>query len=143
MLEPTLQRRYYAARAVWRLGDLTAVSVEMEKVRAEAAAEGNALMEALALTALGDAVLRQSGDTARAQELIDRALELQKDETDVDAHFDSLIVRIGIASTRGSMTEAVPYMEQAFAVALAAGRKGSRFIAQPRLFFCINGGQMR
>ncbi len=25
-LEPTLQRRYYAARAVWRLGDLTAVS---------------------------------------------------------------------------------------------------------------------
>ncbi len=96
-LEPTLRRRYYAARAVWRLGDLTAVTVEMEKVRAEAAAEGNALMEALALTALGDAVLRQSGDTARAQELIDRALELQKDETDVDAHFDSLIVRVGIA----------------------------------------------
>ena len=33
----------------------------------------------------------RAGDTARAQELIDRALELQKDETDVDAHFDSLI----------------------------------------------------
>ena len=90
-LEPTLQRRYYAARAVWRLGDLTAVSVEMEKVRAQAEAEGDSLMEALALTALGDALLRQSGDTARAQELIDRALELQKNETDVDAHFDSLI----------------------------------------------------
>jgi tetratricopeptide (TPR) repeat protein len=132
-LEPTLQRRYYAARAVWRLGDLTAVTVEMEKVRAEAAAEGNALMEALALTALGDAVLRQSGDTARAQELIDRALELQKDETDVDAHFDSLIVRIGIAGTRGSMTEAVPYIEQAFAVALAAGRKDLQTIASQAL----------
>ena len=77
-LEPTLRRRYYAARAVWRLGDLTAVTVEMEKVRAEAAAEGNALMEALALTALGDAVLRQSGDTARAQELIDRALDCRR-----------------------------------------------------------------
>ncbi len=132
-LEPTLRRRYYAARAVWRLGDLTAVSVEMEKVRAEAEAQGETLMEALALTALGDAVLRQSGDTARAQELIDRALELQKDETDVDAHFDSLIVRIGIASMRGSMTEAVPYIEQAFAVALAAGRKDLQTIASQAL----------
>ena len=91
-LEPTLRRRYYAARAVWRLGDLTAVRVEMEKVRAQAEAEGDALMEALALTALGDAALRQIRRHARAQELIDRALELQKDETDVDAHFDSLMV---------------------------------------------------
>jgi class 3 adenylate cyclase/tetratricopeptide (TPR) repeat protein len=132
-LEPTLRRRYYAARAVWRLGDLTAVTVEMEKVRAEAAAEGNALMEALALTALGDAVLKQSGDIARAQELIDRALELQKNETDVDAHFDSLMVRMGIGVVRGSMSEAVPYIEQAFAVALAAGRKDLQTIASQAL----------
>ncbi len=132
-LEPTLRRRYYAARAVWRLGDLTAVTVEMEKVRAEAEAGGDRLMEALALTVLGDTVLRQSGDTARAQELIDRALELQKDETDVDAHFDALIVRVGIASMRGSMTEAVPYIEQAFAVALAAGRKDLQTIASQAL----------
>ena len=130
---PTLRRRYYAARAVWRLGDLTAVTVEMEKVRAEAAAEGDALMEALALTALGDAVLRQSGDTARAQELIDRALELQKDETDVDAHFDSLTGRASIGVTRGSLAEAVPYIEQAFAVALAAGRKDLQTIASQLL----------
>jgi class 3 adenylate cyclase/tetratricopeptide (TPR) repeat protein len=132
-LEPTLRRRYYAARAVWRLGDLTAVTVEMEKVRAEAAAEGNALMEALALTALGDAVLKQSGDIARAQELIDRALELQKNETDVDAHFDALMVRMGIGVVRGSMSEAVPYIEQAFAVALAAGRKDLQTIASQAL----------
>ena len=63
-------------------------------------------MEALALTALGDAVLKQTGDTERAQELIDRALELQEEETDVDAHFDSLMVRVGIGVTRGSMAEA-------------------------------------
>jgi tetratricopeptide (TPR) repeat protein len=132
-LEPTLRRRYYAARAVWRLGDLTAVSVEMEKVRAEAASAGDTLMEALALTALGDAVLKQSGDTARAQELIDRALELQENETDVDAHFDSLTVRMGIAVTRGSMSEAVPYIEQQFAVALAAGRKDLQTIASQAL----------
>lgn len=90
-------------------------------------------MEALALTALSDAVLKQSGDALRAEELIDRALELQKSETDVDAHFDSLIVRVGIAVVRGSMSEAVPYMEQAFAVALAAGRKDLQTIASQAL----------
>jgi predicted ATPase len=132
-LEPTLWRRYYAARAVWRMGDLTAVSVEMEKVRAQAQADGETLMEALALTALGDAVIKQSGDATRAQELIDRALELQKDETDVDAHFDALMVRASIGVTRGSMAEAVPYIEQAFAVALGAGRKDLQTIASQAL----------
>src|ERR671935_1949521 len=36
-LEPTPERRYEAAKAAWRLGDLPAVSKEMERVRAEAA----------------------------------------------------------------------------------------------------------
>jgi tetratricopeptide (TPR) repeat protein len=132
-LEPTLRRRYYAARAAWRLGDLTAVSIEMEKVRAEAEAAGEHHVAALALTALADAVLRQTGDDARAEELIDRALELQHDETDVDAHFDSLMVRAAIGVTRGSMTDAVPYIEQAFAVALAGGRKDLQTIASQAL----------
>jgi tetratricopeptide (TPR) repeat protein len=132
-LEPTLPRRYYAARAVWRLGDLTAVSVEMEKVRAEAEAAGEHHVAALALTALADAVLRQTGDDARAEELIDRALELQHDEIDVDAHVDSLMVRVQIGVARGSMTDAVPYMEQAFAVALAGGRKDLQTIASQAL----------
>ena len=39
-LEPTLQRRFQAARAAWRLADLPAVSREMERVAAEAAAAG-------------------------------------------------------------------------------------------------------
>jgi predicted ATPase/class 3 adenylate cyclase len=132
-LEPTLPRRYYAARAVWRLGDLTAVSVEMEKVRVEALQTGDTLREALALTALGDAVLRQTGDAAHAEELVDRALELQQEETDVDAHFDSLMVRSSIAISRGTMAEALPYIEQGFAVALAAGRKDLQTIASQAL----------
>ncbi len=132
-LEPTLKRRYYAARAVWRLGDLTAVSVEMEKVRVEAQEAGDTLTEALALTALGDAVLRQTGDATRAEGLIDRALELQANETDADAHFDSLLVRASIAVARGSMAEYLPYVEQAFTVALAAGRKDLQTIAAQAL----------
>jgi predicted ATPase len=118
-LEPTLRRRYSAARAAWRLGDLAAVSVEMEKVRAEAEAENDLLTQALALTALGDATMRQSGDVTRAQELVDKALQLQGDKTDPDAHFDALVVRgpsAGAAATEASIPE------QAFADALA-GRK--------------------
>jgi class 3 adenylate cyclase/tetratricopeptide (TPR) repeat protein len=132
-LEPTLPRRYYAARAAWRLGDLIAVSLEMEKVRAQAEADGDRLMEALALTALGDAILKQVGDTDQAQELIDRALVLQENETDVDAHFDSLMARASIGMTRGSMAEAMPYIEQSFAVALAAGRKDLQTLASQAL----------
>jgi len=132
-LEPTLRRRYYAARAVWRLGDLTAVAIEMEKVRVEAEREGDKLGEALALTALGDATLRQSGDTDRAQELVDRALELQAGETDADAHFDSLFVRASIGLARGRMAEGLPYIEQAFSIALAAGRKDLQTIAAQAL----------
>jgi class 3 adenylate cyclase/tetratricopeptide (TPR) repeat protein len=132
-LDPTLKRRYYAARAVWRLGDLTAVNVEMEKVRIEAEREDDPLTEALALTALGDATLRQTGDTDRAQELIDRALELQEGETDADAHFDALFVRASIGIARGAMAEGLPFIEQAFSIALAAGRKDLQTIAAQAL----------
>lgn len=132
-LESTLKRRYYAARAVWRLGDLIAVFVEMEKVRAEAQEAGDALTEALALTALGDATLRQSGDTDRAQELIDRALELQEGETDADAHFDALFVRASVGIARGAMAEGLPFIERAFSIALAAGRKDLQTIAAQAL----------
>ena len=31
-LEPTLERRYHAARAAWRMSDLPAVSIEMQRV---------------------------------------------------------------------------------------------------------------
>ena len=132
-LEPTLKRRYYAARSVWRLGDLTAVSIEMEKVRAEAEREGDSLTEALALTALGDAALRQRGDTELARQLIERALALQEVETDADAHFDSLFVRASIDIAKGRMGDGLPYIEQAFAIALAAGRKDLQTIASQAL----------
>ena len=128
-LEPTLPRRYGAARAAWRLGDLAAVSVEMEKVRSEAESGNDPLTQALSLTALGDAVMRQIGDVGRAQELVDAALELQADETDPDAHFDALVVRATIGAWRGDMTEAIRYLEQAFAIALAAGRKDLQTLA--------------
>lgn len=132
-LEPTPQRKYGAARAAWRLGDLAAVSVEMEKVRAEAEEAGDRHMQALALTALGDAYLRRWGDVTRAQELADRALELQVDETDADAHFDALVVRATASFWRGDTRQALPYLEQAFALGLAAGRKDLQTLAAQAL----------
>ena len=38
-LAPTLERRYQAARAAWRLTDIPAVSAEMERIRVEAELE--------------------------------------------------------------------------------------------------------
>src|SRR5205085_4967184 len=61
-LEPTLERRYQAARAAWRLGDMPAVSPEMERVRAEAAEEGDRGCEARALAALAEGALTREAD---------------------------------------------------------------------------------
>ena len=51
-LEPTLERRYLAARAASQLGDLPTVRDEMTVVAAEAAAAGARDLQARALTAL-------------------------------------------------------------------------------------------
>jgi class 3 adenylate cyclase/tetratricopeptide (TPR) repeat protein len=128
-LEPTLRRRYLAARAAWRLNDWATVAVEMERVRNEAQESGDTLLEARALTGLGEAELRQSGDVPSAERCIDRALELLQSETDPDAHFDALIARSNVAGWRGDTTVLMRTLEEAFAVALASGRKDLQTIA--------------
>ena len=62
-LEPTLERRYLAAKAAWRLDDLPAVGREMEAVREEAE-HGSATdrLEGRALTALADVTLMREAD---------------------------------------------------------------------------------
>src|SRR5205814_1921641 len=56
-LAPTLNRRYLAARAAWRLGDMTAVVVEMEEVASASASAGEHKLHGRALTALAEATL--------------------------------------------------------------------------------------
>jgi class 3 adenylate cyclase/tetratricopeptide (TPR) repeat protein len=131
-LEPTLRRRYMAARAAQQLGDMAAVSVEMTRIRDEARAEGNRLVEARALTALGEAAHR-GGDIDGAERLVDEALVLLKDETDPDAHFDALLEGSSIDALRGKLGGAIKHLEQGFAVALAAGRKDLQTIAAQAL----------
>jgi class 3 adenylate cyclase/tetratricopeptide (TPR) repeat protein len=128
-LRPTLGARYVAARAAWRLQDFAAVQIEMEKVREQALELDEPVIEALALTALGEAALRREGDPDRAQELVDRALEILAKEDDPVARFDALTARAIIGGWRGELDDVVTYMERAYALAMDAGRKDLQTIA--------------
>jgi class 3 adenylate cyclase/tetratricopeptide (TPR) repeat protein len=128
-LRPTLGARYVAARAAWRLQDFAAVQHEMEKVREKAVEQDEPVIEALALTALGEAALKRDGDVARAQELVDSALEILEEQKDPVAWFDALTTRAIIAGWHGKMDDVVRFMERAYALAMDAGRKDLQTIA--------------
>jgi class 3 adenylate cyclase/tetratricopeptide (TPR) repeat protein len=128
-LRPTLGARYVAARAAWRLQDFAAVQVEMEKVREQAHELDERVVEALALTALGEAALRRDGDPDRARELVDSALEILAKEDDPVARFDALTARAIIGGWHGELDDVVSYMERAYALAMDAGRKDLQTIA--------------
>ena len=121
-LEPTLKRRYLAARAAWHLGDLPAVSVEMENVRREACEAGDTEVEGRALTALADVALLRDAELPRAQELVERALTVL-DGTDPDARFDALTLRAKMAWWEGDLAVAERLDREALAVAREAERK--------------------
>jgi class 3 adenylate cyclase/tetratricopeptide (TPR) repeat protein len=132
-LRPTLRARYVAARAAWRLQDWAAVQVEMVKVRDQARDQGERVLEALALTGLGEAMLKRSGDPAKARDLVDEALELLVGQDDPVAHFDALAVRATIAGWTSELDDFVRYMEKAYAIGLDAKRKDLQTIAAQAL----------
>jgi class 3 adenylate cyclase/tetratricopeptide (TPR) repeat protein len=92
-LEPTLERRYHAARAAWRMSELPTVSVEMKAVLDKAQAAGDSMIEGKALTALAEVALLREGDLTKATELVDAALEALP----ADGRFGALEVRGRIA----------------------------------------------
>ncbi len=132
-LRPTLGARYVAARAAWRLQDWSAVEVEMPKVRDQAREHDERVIEALALTGLGEAALRHGGDVVEAKKLVDEALEIMADEEDVVAHFDALTVRAIVGAWQGSEVDAVRFMEKAYVIALDAKRKDLQTLAAQSL----------
>jgi class 3 adenylate cyclase/tetratricopeptide (TPR) repeat protein len=132
-LRPTLGARYIAARAAWRLQDFASVEVEMERVRDQAAQEGERVLEALALTALGEAALRRHGDAVGARALVDEALEILAHEDDPVAHFDALTARSTVGAWLGSEKDYVRFMERAYVIALDARRKDLQTIAAQAL----------
>jgi class 3 adenylate cyclase/tetratricopeptide (TPR) repeat protein len=120
-LEPTLERRYQAARAAWRLGDMPIVSKEMETVREEAAAEGDHWCEARALSALAEVALNRGADVGEAERLAQLALDVA-DADDSEPRFDALHVLNTGAWWRGRLTDAERYAREQLALAQASGR---------------------
>jgi tetratricopeptide (TPR) repeat protein len=132
-LRPTLGARWVAARAAWRMQDLAAVEVEMPRIRDEAHEEGEPVLEAMALTALSEAVLKREGDPVRAEEIVDEALALLAGEEDSVAHFDTLTAAATIDQWQGNMDGWTRHMEKAFEIAVDAERKDLQTIAAQSL----------
>jgi class 3 adenylate cyclase/tetratricopeptide (TPR) repeat protein len=132
-LRPSLGARWVSARAAWRLQDWTAVKVEMEKVRALAREQGEPVIEALALTAIGEATLKREGDPLSAKRLVDEALELLRGHEDPVAHFDALMVRATTAAWLSDLDEVVRFLERAYGIALDAQRKDLQTMAAQAL----------
>jgi class 3 adenylate cyclase/tetratricopeptide (TPR) repeat protein len=121
-LEPTLERRYLAARAASQLGELLVVKDEMAVAAQEAAAAGARDLQARALTHLAETAASLDGELARAAELADEALAVVEDD-DHEGRFFALDRRARVARWLGRLGEAEEFEQQALEEARAAGRK--------------------
>jgi class 3 adenylate cyclase/tetratricopeptide (TPR) repeat protein len=120
-LEPTLERRYEAALAAWRLGDIPAVWVEMRAVRTAAQEDGDTRIEARSLTALAEVMLYRDGDVEDGRALAERALELI-DGDDDEARYDALEVLSLVGWWTGNLTAVERHSREMLALAERAGR---------------------
>src|SRR3954462_1787634 len=121
-LEPTLERRYLAARAAVQLGDLPVVRDEMRIVAEEAAAAGGRDLRTRALTALSEVAASLDGEVLRAIELADEALAVV-DPDDHDGRFAALDRRARVARWLGRLSESEEFEREGLEIARAAGRK--------------------
>ena len=121
-LEPTLRRRYLAARAADRLSDLPAVAREMEEVLAAAIGEGDRWTQGRALVTLAEAVLLRGADVQAAEQMIDEALEVFE-PGDLEGRYRALRARASIAWARGDLAKEEQMMLEGLELARQAGRK--------------------
>jgi class 3 adenylate cyclase/tetratricopeptide (TPR) repeat protein len=119
-LEPTLQRRYEAARAAWRMSDFPTVSNEMEDVLLGAREAGDQDLEARALTALAEVTLLREADVGRAEQLAEKALDVS--ETD-ESRIDAVRILETAAWWRGRLGESEAYAEEELEIARRLGRQ--------------------
>ena len=120
-LGPTLERRYEAARAAWRMADFPVLSTEMNQVLDAAREAGDRGLEARALAALSEVTLLRQADVSRAEELARMALEVAP-EGDGESRIDALRMLETVAWWRGRLTESESYIEEQLEVARDLGR---------------------
>jgi tetratricopeptide (TPR) repeat protein len=115
-LAPTLDRRYLAAKAALRMGDLPAVSVEMELTLREAEAAGNRRLKGRALTGLAHAILYRDADLQRARELGERGFEAVAGDDEIGS-YEALDLLSTIAWWEGDLTAAEWHAREKLAIA--------------------------
>ncbi|MFL5928738.1 MAG: ATP-binding protein [Gaiellaceae bacterium] len=121
-LEPTLERRYHAARAAWRLDDIPAIAIEMERVRADAHASGDRQIEGRALIALGEVTAFRDSDNPGSRRLIEQGLALLE-PGDLIGRFDALRQLAQLARWEGDAVNARRYAHETYETAQETGRK--------------------
>ena len=119
-LEPTLERRFQAARAAWRMSEFPVVSAEMEEVLKDAREQGQRDLEARALTALAEVTLLREADVSRAEELAQKALEVAEHD---ESRIDALKMLETVAWWRGRLSESEGYAEEQLEIARRLGRQ--------------------
>jgi predicted ATPase/class 3 adenylate cyclase len=121
-LEPTLERRYHAAKAAWLMSDYPTLAREMEKLREAAAEAGDTEIEGLALTALAESAVLREGDVPKAHALIDQALALLSER---DApRFAALATQTSIVWSTGDLDEHERIVREALGIARDLGSRG-------------------
>jgi tetratricopeptide (TPR) repeat protein len=113
-LDPTLRRRYEAARAAWRMADFPVVSNEMEDVLIGAREAGDRELEARSLTALAEVTLLREADVGRAEQLAQKALEVSEDD---ESRIDAVRILETSAWWRGRLRESEAYAEEELEIA--------------------------
>jgi class 3 adenylate cyclase/tetratricopeptide (TPR) repeat protein len=121
-LAPTLDRRYLAGRAAWRLADFPAVLVEMGDVAEDAARAGERRVQGRALTALAEAVLQHRADAVTARRLVGDAVEVLAGEHP-EIRFEPLWVGTQVAAWFGDADEHERWAKAALRAAREAERK--------------------
>src|SRR5581483_4039416 len=121
-LAPTIERRYLAGRAAWRLADFPAVLVEMAEVANEAEQAGDRRVQGRALASLAEAVLQHRADSITARRLVVQALDALEGE-EPEVRFEPLWISAQVAQWVGDYPEFERYAKDALAAAREAGRK--------------------
>jgi len=133
-LAPTLERRYLAGRAAWRLADFPAVIVEMTEVAEQAKTAGETVVQGRALAALAEAVLQHKADPIDARRLAMEALEVLEGEAP-GIRFEPLSILSQVAGWLGDATEYERWAREALEAARAADRKDLEVLIVQSLAF--------
>ncbi|HZG36595.1 MAG TPA: AAA family ATPase [Gaiellaceae bacterium] len=121
-LEPTLERRFLAARAAGKLADLPALAAEMGSVFTGAVEAGDERLQGLSLAALADVALLRDGDLPRGRELVEQALVLLEHAAPED-RYEALSARGRIGWWLGDLADDEPWLCRALEAARETGRR--------------------